>query len=103
VKAFPELALGTQGTIKPGDTILLLTPGYELLPQPDSSGLYIYGAFIAATGPSFAIATMVPGEGYSVAVPRGVNGQMYVVLTACQFFNGEIIAAGPAIVKVANL
>jgi len=70
-----------------GDTILLLTPGYELLPQPDSSGLSIFtAAFITVTGPSSAIATMVSGEGYGVAVPWGVDGQTYVVLTARQFF-----------------
>ena len=102
VKAFPSLLLGTAGPIRSGDTILLLTPGFQLWPE-DSKGS-IYAAFITIAGPIFAVPTVAAGEGYKVTVPQGVNGQTYVVLTGCsEYVNDETIAAGPAIVEVTNL
>jgi hypothetical protein len=102
VIAFPQLTLGTTGTVKSGDTILLLTEGYRLLPQLGSHS-FIYCAFITITGPIFVPTTAVNG-GFELVVPAGVNGQTYVVLTGCdQFVNDDTIAAGPAIVEVTNL
>lgn len=47
-------------------------------------------------------ATAVAG-GYSVVVPAGINGQTYVLLTACnEQVNDETTAAGPAIIEVEN-
>lgn len=100
VKAFPVLALGTKGTIKSGDTITLNTPNFIL--KPVNAGTQVYGAFITVTGPIFVDATAVSG-GYTVVVPKGVNGQTYVVLTGCKdVVNDETVAAGPAIVEVTN-
>ena len=101
VKAFPSLALGTTGTITNGDTITLETPGYSL--QAVDGKAPIYGAFITVTGPIFVDATPVDG-GFSLAVPKGVEGQSYVVLTACnETVTDDTVAAGPAIVEVSGL
>lgn len=100
VKAFPVLALGTKGTIKSGDTITLNTPNFIL--KPVNAGTQVYGAFITITGPIFVDATAVSG-GYTVQVPKGVNGQTYVVLTGCKdAVNDNTVAAGPAIIEVTN-
>jgi len=99
VKAFPTLALGTTGTIKSGDTIMLETPGYTL---EGANGAELYGAFITVTGPIFVPATLVSG-GVTLAVPAGVNGQSYVVLTGCnETVTDDTVAAGPAIVEITN-
>ncbi|KAE9380432.1 hypothetical protein N431DRAFT_459362 [Stipitochalara longipes BDJ] len=100
LKAFPSLALGTKGSIKPGDTITLLTPGYILLPKDGKTA--IYAAFTKVTGPIYAGVTPVQG-GFEIVVPAGINGQSYVVLTTCKDgVNDETIAAGPAIVEITN-
>jgi hypothetical protein len=102
VKAFLELALGTSGTVKSGDAILLLAEGYQLLARLGSHS-FIYGAFITATGPIFGLASVAEG-GYTVTVRWGVNGQRYVVLAGCgRFVNDDMVAAGLAIVEVTNL
>jgi len=100
VKAFPSLTLGTSGMIKSGDKITLLTAGYSLVAVDGSSPLY--AAFITITGPIFVDATPVKG-GFEVVVPKGVNGQSYVVLTGCKdVVNDDTVAAGPAIVEITN-
>lgn len=100
VKAFPSLALGTEGAIKSGDTITLLTPGYALLPASGTGP--VYAAFIAVTGPTLVEATAVSG-GFTVVVPAGFNGQTYVVLTGCKdSVTDNTISAGPAIVEITN-
>ncbi len=62
----------------------------------------IYAAFITVTGPIYAVATAVEG-GFTAVVPGGVNGQSYVVLTACKDrVTDDTVAAGPAIVEITN-
>lgn len=99
VKAFPELALGTTGTIVPGQTITILTPGY-VLAAPKSTGK-LYAAFITVTGPVYVDATPCDG-GYQVTVPaEGITGQSYVVFTGCNDkVTDDTVAAGPLIVEV---
>ncbi|KAF2092144.1 hypothetical protein K490DRAFT_70812 [Saccharata proteae CBS 121410] len=99
VKAFPILAASsTDMPIKEGSTVMLATPGYELV----TNGSPVYGAFITVTGPIIVDATKVDG-GYTVAVPKGVNGQSYVVLTGCKdTVSDDTVAAGPAVVEIAN-
>ncbi|TVY68785.1 Protein rds1 [Lachnellula suecica] len=100
VKAFPTLSLGTTGTIKSGDTITLLTPGYTLAAVDGSAP--VYAAFITVTGPIFGAATPVDG-GFTTVVPEGVNGQSYVVLTGCKdVLTDDLTSAGPAIVEITN-
>lgn len=100
LKAFPSLALSTTGTIKSGDSIGLLTPGYTLVPADGTT--LIYAAFIFVTGPIYANVTSIDG-GFSVVVPEGIDGQSYVVLTACtDAVNDNTVAAGPAIVEITN-
>ena len=100
VKAFPALTLGTTGTIKAGSTITLLTDGYKLVAADGKTP--VYAAFITATGPIYVDATAVSG-GFSLAVPEGVNGQSYVVLTGCKdAVSDDTVAAGPAIVEITN-
>lgn len=94
VKAFPALSVSsTNTTIKAGDTVTLATQGYKI----DGK---VYAAFITVTGPIFADATAVDA-GFTVAVPGGVAGQSYVVLTGCNVAaTDDTIVAGPAIVEV---
>jgi len=100
VKAFPSLGLGTKGPIKSGDTITLETTGYDLKSADGKAP--IYAAFITVTGPIYADATPTKG-GFTTVVPKGINGQSYVVLTGCKdAVNDETVAAGPAIVEVTN-
>jgi len=100
LKAFPTVALGTTGPIKSGDTIELLTPGYTLAPKDGSAP--IYAAFVSVTGPIYADVTPMEG-GFKVVVPKGVNGQSYVVLTGCKDrVTDDTVAAGPAIVEITN-
>jgi hypothetical protein len=100
LKAFPSLTLGTTGTIKSGDSIELLTPGYTLAAQDGKAP--VYAAFITVTGPIFADAIPTAG-GFKVTVPAGINGQSYVVLTGCNDkVTDETVSAGPAIVEITN-
>ena len=77
VKAFPTLTISGDAKIVAGSTITLGTSGYAVSGEGD-----IYAAFVTVTGPIFVKATPVDG-GFSVEVPKGVNGQTYVLLTAC--------------------
>lgn len=102
LKAFPSLSVAptTATPIKSGDTITLLTPDYILAPADGKTPLY--AAFITVTGPIYTDATPCEG-GFSIVVPEGVNGQSYAVLTACKdAVNDDTIAAGPAIIQIAN-
>jgi hypothetical protein len=100
VKAFPTLTLTTTGTIKSGSTITLATPGYTLAAADGKTP--IYAAFITVTGPIYADVTPCDG-GFTLVVPEGINGQSYVVLTACtDAVNDSTVAAGPAIVEITN-
>lgn len=102
VKAFPALTLVTPGPIKANSTIVLQTSGYVLSDPSATNTAPLYGAFITVTGPIFVNATRVEG-GFSLVVPTGVNGQVYVVLTACnERLSDATTAAGPAIVEVSN-
>lgn len=102
VKAFPALTLGTPGPIKANSNILLETVGYTLKDSSASNSTQLYGAFITITGPIFVPATRV-AEGYSLVVPQGVNGQSYVVLTAChEQLTDSTTIAGPALIEISN-
>ena len=102
VKAFPSLTLATPGTIKVNSTIVLQTSGYVLADPSATNSTQLYGAFITVAGPIFVNTTRVPG-GYRLVVPPGVNGQVYVVLTACnERLSDATTAAGPAIVEVST-
>jgi hypothetical protein len=102
VKAFPALSLATTGSIKANSTIELHTSGYTLAGPSSNSSVALYGAFITVTGPIFVNATQVAG-GYSLVVPQGINGQSYVVLTACnERVTDATTAAGPAIIEISN-
>lgn len=97
VKAFPALSLGTTGTIKTGDTVVLNTPGYEI---KGTEGQKVYAAFIAVTGPTFVEAIPVYG-GFSVIIPEGFAGQTYAVLTGCnESVSDDTTVAGPALIEV---
>lgn len=99
VKAFPALALGTTGTIKTNQTVLIETPGYTLVPP---SGGQLYAAWISVTGPTFVPATPTTG-GFNVMVPAGFAGQSYLVLTSCNDnVTDDTVAAGPAIVEISE-
>lgn len=102
VTAFPKLASTATGPVKSGQTVTLSTPNYVLTDPSGSTSGQLYGAFITPTGPIFVPATAVAG-GYSVVIPVGLNGQTYVVLTACnEAVNDETTAAGPAIIEIEN-
>jgi hypothetical protein len=97
IKAFPRLAVSTTGPITTNSTTILETSGYVLTDPGDNSG----GALFI-TGPIFVSATPVPG-GHNVAIPPGVSGQPYVVLTSCnEKERDETTAAGLAILEVVS-
>lgn len=97
VKAFPSLTVTSTGTITSGSTITLETEGYVL-----EGNAPIYAAFITVFGPVYANVTAVDC-GFSLVVPAGINGQSYVVLTACtDAVNDDTVVAGPAIVLIDN-
>ena len=94
------MSVTSTGTIKTGSTITLGTDGYKIAAADGKTP--IYAAFITVTGPIYANVTEVDG-GFSLVVPAGVNGQSYVVLTACtDAVNDDTVAAGPAIVEIDN-
>lgn len=100
LKAFPTVTLGTTGKIVSGQAITLETPGYVL--EPADSTTPIYAAFITVTGPIYADTKVVEG-GFTTVVPAGIDGQSYVVLTACKDrVTDDTVSAGPAIVEVTN-
>ncbi len=83
-----------------GDTIELLTPGYSL--EAKDQVTQIFAAFITVTGPIYSDVVVING-GFETVVPAGINGQSYVVLTACKDkVTDETVAAGPAIVEITN-
>ncbi|ESZ96603.1 putative protein rds1 [Sclerotinia borealis F-4128] len=102
VKAFPALEVHAKSScIHSGDTITLLTPGYEFVAADGASSMYF--AFLTVTGPLTGIATPVQG-GFQIVVPEGIDGQSYVVLTGRkEDVNDETIAAGPAIIEITNV
>jgi hypothetical protein len=100
LKTFPALSVGTSGPIQSGDVITLNTPGYVLAAKNGKDN--IYAAFITVTGPIYADVAPVDG-GFKVTVPEGINGQSYVVLTACKDrITDETVSAGPAIIEITN-
>lgn len=100
VKAFAPLALGTSGAVKSGDVIDVLTPNYSLVAVDGKAP--IYAAFITVTGPLISEATPIEG-GFKVTVPKGINGQSYLVLTSCSDrVTDDYIKAGPLIVEITN-
>lgn len=99
VKAFPALQLDpAAGTVKAGNKVKLLTPGYTL--KAVQGVATVYAAFISVTGPTFVTATPVEG-GFEVTIPEGFSGQSYAVLTSCnETVSDDTTAAGPAIIEV---
>ena len=95
--AFPPLQLGSQGAVSTGQTINILTPGFELEAAP---GQIIFAVFILVTGPVAVEAVKVEG-GFTAVVPPGVAGQSYVVMTGCKDkVSDAATVAGPLIVEV---
>jgi Ferritin-like domain len=102
VTAFPALALATPEPIKANSTIVLHTSGYVLADPSALNSTQLYGALITINGPVFVDATPVTG-GYSLVVPGAVNGQSYIVLTAChERVTDSTTAAGPTLVEISN-
>ena len=105
VQPFPKLVNDpSNGMVKTGSTIKLLTPEAVVKPADGSSQLYV--AFITVTGPVFAPATPFDG-GFSVTVPKApegtapITGQSYAVLTGCNtYVDDSTVAAGPAIIEI---
>ena len=92
VMAFPALALTTTGTVTPGETITLTAPS--------SVTSALYGAFITVTGSTIVPVTVSNGV-FSLAVPEGIMGQSYVVLTNTNAtVTDDTTLAGPAIIEV---
>lgn len=95
--AFPPLQLGSQGAVSTGQTITILTPGFELVPAPNQT---IFAVFILVTGPVAVDVVAVPG-GFTAVIPPGVAGQSYVIMTGCKDkVSDAATAAGPLIVEV---
>ncbi|KAI9809344.1 MAG: hypothetical protein M1825_002636 [Sarcosagium campestre] len=101
VQAFPPLSLdpATPLPLKSGQSVTILTPGYELKRKDDKA---LFGAWISVTGPTFVPAEAVEG-GFKLQVPEGFNGQSYVVLNVNKdCVSDDTVAAGPALVEITN-
>ena len=96
VKAFPTLTASGPSPILAGSTVTLATTGYAV----KGTGA-LYAAFVTVTGPIFVDATPVAG-GYSVVIPKGVNGQTYVLLTACDTAVNDDTTIAIGIVEIDN-
>lgn len=95
VKAFASLTPTSSQSVMPGSMVTL-----EAGSGAQEMGK-VYAAFITVTGPVWAeVAAKGNGE-YSVTVPKGIDGQSYVVLTKSnQTVSDNTIVAGPAILQV---
>ncbi|KAI9686004.1 MAG: hypothetical protein M1822_003987 [Bathelium mastoideum] len=104
VKAFPGLTLDT-GSAEPvvaGQTVTVDTAGYSL--EPKSPGAVLYAAFVSVAGPVWTNVTEVAGSGgtkFDVTIPRGVEGQSYLVFTGCHdAVTDDTVVAGPALIEI---
>ena len=95
VKAFPTVTATGKAPFRAGSTVVF-KPAEPLHPHGD-----VYAAFITVTGNIYKKVTPSNG-GFSVVIPKGVNGQTYVVLTACEdrVTDDSTIAVG--IVEISN-
>lgn len=108
-KAFPALTfVPAEGEpeVKAGSTIYLSTPATTVAARAASAYTYdhdcIYAAFMTVTGPIF-VKVEKKGDKFAVVVPKGVNGQSYVILTSSNTgVTDDNTIAGPAIVEITN-
>ncbi len=104
VKAFPTLTLDPSQAqpIRAGDAITLLTEDYVLLPADDNEKI-LRAAFVTGFTQVQAEITAVEG-GYTLQVPENVQGQTYVVFTACDedefVVSDDTVVAGPVVIEV---
>lgn len=98
--AFPKLqATSCDKKIMAGSILVLTTPGTA---APANTGS-LYAAFITVLGPIFVPVTSTNGK-WETVVPKGVNGQSYVVLTSSgTSLTDDTTLAGPAIIEVCSL
>jgi hypothetical protein len=100
-KAFPALTfVPAEGEpeVKAGSTIYLSTAAATHTYDHDC----IYAAFMTVTGPIF-VKVEKKGDKFTVVVPKGVNGQSYVILTSSNTgVTDDNTIAGPAIVEITN-
>lgn len=96
VKAFPSLTVPGNDTIVTGSEVSLVT-GEDFVASDA-----VFAAFITVTGPVWAAVTPSNG-GFSVTIPKGVEGQSYLVLTSSNDkVSDDNIIAGPAILEVSS-
>lgn len=94
VKAFPSLTSTSTGTLLAGSQVSLVTG------EGFTASDHVFAAFITVTGPIWTTVTPSDG-GFTVTIPKGVEGQSYVVLTSSMdSVSDEDIIAGPAILEV---
>ncbi|KAK5115411.1 hypothetical protein LTR85_009871 [Meristemomyces frigidus] len=103
IKAFPGLSVTTTGTITSGQVIGLKTDDFVLAPQDAKA--HLYAAFMTAAGADWALLTPSgDGMNFQVTVPRGINGQSYLLLTNCNTtVTDATVIAGPTAVEITNI
>ncbi|KAJ5827627.1 hypothetical protein N7447_004390 [Penicillium robsamsonii] len=96
VKAFPSLMMSSMDAVLTGSKVHLIAgSGF------DTSTSDIAAAFVTVTGPVWAPLESMGDGKFTVAVPNGVAGQSYVVLTkGNKQVTDDNIVAGPAIVEI---
>ena len=96
VKAFPTLTVSGPKPVLAGSTVTLGTSGFSL-----SGDGQLYVAFPTVTGPIFVDATPTKG-GFTVVIPKGVNGQSYAILTSCSDSLSDDTTLAIGIVEIDN-
>ena len=95
VKAFPTVAASGKTPFYSGSKVTL-TPAKPIHPKGP-----VYAAFVTVTGPIFVEVKHV-GSGYQVTIPKGVNGQSYIILTSCKDKVSDDTTYAVGIVEISN-
>ncbi|KAK6436103.1 hypothetical protein LTR95_007703 [Oleoguttula sp. CCFEE 5521] len=102
IKAFPNLAVATTGSITSGQLISIKTTNTVLVAH--DSGAHLHAAFITAGGPVYAQMTEAgDGINFQVTVPAGVLGQSYLLFNDCNTtLSDSTVVAGPVLMEISG-
>lgn len=104
IEPFPVLTYQNHTyPITRNDTVTLMTQTVMLEPQNGETKLYAAWATHSKPGVVFAEAVNCSETTFDVMVPKGVTGQSYVFLTACNdTLTDKTILAGPALIEIGD-
>lgn len=104
IEPFPALTYQNHTyPIQRNDTVTLITESVALRPANNETKLYAAWATRSRPGIVFAESVNCSETRFDVQVPKGISGQSYVFLTACNdTLTEETILAGPALMEIAG-